>query len=225
MPNHKFWRLSSSNTTSRLARWLDAEMDLETVKCPVDEGHQRAGKRLTDLSIRLPGRSIEDFVWTWYNECLLQDHVLHALEAERFRGFEVRPVKARFEVDRTEGPQRLWELVVTGWGGVAPPASGIKLLEHCNACHHTVYSGFRDAERLIDKNQWDNSDFFIVWPLPKYIFITDRVAQAIRRAGWTGVQITALEDMQRPSGLSPGRLSNWMPDLRARQLGESLGIY
>jgi hypothetical protein len=83
---------------------------------------------------------------------------------------------------------------------------------------------------LIDDQQWDGSDFFIVWPLPGYRFTIDRVARAIREHQFTGVQFTAPESLDFngrlfPQTLSPGRLSWWMPEPRARELGEPLGIY
>ncbi|MGB9619005.1 MAG: double-CXXCG motif protein [Armatimonadota bacterium] len=222
----KFWRLGPPESTKRLAEWAE-DMDYEsTVICPLHEGHQRGGKRQPNLSIVLPGKTVDDvddFVWTWLSECLVQDHVLELFRRAGLTGYEVKPVKARFK-RTTETPPRLWELVVTGWAGVAPPESGIRLVEKCEGCGYLKYSDCDDPERLIDPSQWDGSDFFIVWPLPKFIFVTDRVAKLIRENRLTGVVLKDPRKLTNLDGFSPGRLSDWMPEARARELGGPLGI-
>jgi len=224
MTQPKFWCLCHAESTAKLAEWAE-DMDYEcTVFCPVDEGHQRAGKRLPLLSIALRGWT-EDFVWTWYSECLVQDHVLDLFKRSGFTGYDVKPVKATFKGDSKQKPPRLWELIATGWAGMAPPESGIKLVERCEACRHTHYSAASNPARLIDVSQWDGSDFFIVWPLPNFIFVTDRVARAIRDNGFSGVVLKSPSDLCFScGGFSPGRLSYSMPEERARELGGSLGI-
>jgi len=302
-------------------------MDYEsTVICPVNDGHQRAGKRMPFLSIVLPSRTVQDFVWVWGGECLLQDSIVELLRGNGFTGFEVKPVKAQFnraciddgnlilairliqilpmekllgkddffkialaggrEVDvpasigkaihemtpavqeqfeaavgkatsakqaqailakftglvaesrqllsqvkaMMEQPQapRLNELIVTGWAGMAPPESGIKLIEHCEGCGHTVYSAWTNPERLIDSSQWDGSDFFVVWPLPWRIFVTERVAKVLRDNRLSGIALKPSSDLVFSPNIIPtlstGRLSDWMPEERARQLGAKMGI-
>jgi len=223
-----FLHLSSPEPTARLAEWVDNEIDTERVRCPINDGHQRGGKRLNNLSIALPGSSVDDFVWTWCSECLLTDRVLELFKASGFTGFEVKPVKARFRY-ANEVPPRLWELVVTGWAGMAPAESGIKLIEDCPACGHKVYSAWTNPEKLIAHSQWDGSDFFMVWPIPNYVFVTERVAQTVRDNGLSGAVLKSPGELMFPRRviptLSPGRLSYSMPEQRARELGEPLGIY
>jgi hypothetical protein len=212
-------------SSSKRVEWVSDEMELEQVICPVNDGHQRVGKRLTDLSVALPGSNTEDFVWTWYSECLLTDHVLELFKAEGFTGFEIKPVKAGYKKSKNT-PPRLWELVVTGWAGIAPPETGINLVEHCESCHMRRYSTCLHPDKLIDISQWDGSDFFIVWPLVRYIFITDRVAEMIRSQRLTGAVIKPPSKLEFGGHTLGGdRLSLWMPDARARELGEPLGIY
>ena len=62
---------------------------------------------------------------------------------------------------------------------MAAAESGIRLVERCQTCGYLTYSACNNTEQIIDVTEWDGSDFFIVWPLPKCIFITDRVAQTI----------------------------------------------
>jgi hypothetical protein len=79
----------------------------------------------------------------------------------------------------------LWELAVTGWGGIAPESSGV-MLDHsasCSECGLLIYTSFTDASRLVDEKQWDGSDIFMVWPLPKFVMVANSVAELIRAEG------------------------------------------
>jgi hypothetical protein len=221
----EFWHLSSPESDAHRAWWNDDEMDLEGIVCPLDPGHQRAGKRLDPLSVLLVRTNVQDFVWTWYSECLIQDHVLDLFREEGLTGFDVKPVKARFKKKSTDIPPRLWEVVVTGWGGMAPEESGVRLKEICVGCGLSRYYGFHDGSLLINKDQWDGSDFFMVWPYPRFIFVTSRVGEVIKRHRLKGLQLIQPEALDRSDGAGGGRLSYWMPDDRARELGEPLGIY
>jgi hypothetical protein len=173
---------------------------------------------------------VEDFVWTWYTECLVRDRTLELLRRHEFSGFEVKPVTARFEKS-VQRPPTLWELRLTGWAGMAKPESGIRLDESasCKVCGKLRYTGLTNAEQLIDESKWDGSDFFIVWPLPKFVFATERVVNVIREHHLTGVRIEPVSELKTSPhvipGYSPGRLSYRMPEKRARELGEPLGIY
>jgi hypothetical protein len=202
-------------------------MKLATVNCPLEEGHRRAGKRLTDLSITVPiSADKDDFVWTWYSEALVRDHVLHQFRAQGLSGFQVKPVQARFKNFNEGPPPRLSELVVVGWAGMALAESGIKTIARCDACGHTVYSSFTNAEKLIDESQWDGSDFFIVWPLPRYILVTERVVRLIRDNHMTGVVVRPIRDLRcATNALTPGRLSYVVPEEYASKYGKPLGIY
>jgi len=220
----KFRNLVSPESTAKLAEWVHGEMDYEAVICPADDGHQRPGKRLMDLSVTLPGCSVKDIVWTWQSECLLTDRVLKLFKARGFTGFEVKPVKAAFK-GCEDKPPRLWELVVTGWAGMAPHESGIKLIRYCEACGLKTYSAPTHPAALISPSQWDGSDFFMVWPLRKFIFLTERVAQVIRENRFAGAVLKLPQDVGFSGTFSGSRLSYCMPEQRARELGEPLGIY
>jgi hypothetical protein len=177
------------------------------------------------MHLVLPASPLKDFVWTWYGECIIQDKVLHRFLSEGFTGFQPRPVYLRREQASNEPVPILWELLVTGWGGVAQAESGITRVERCAVCGRQTYTGFTNPAMLVDREQWDGSDFFLVWPMPRYIFITERVASFILAGGLTGAEVMELDRMRLPRGFSPGGLRDWMDDDRARQLGEAVDIY
>jgi len=198
-----------------------------SVVCPVVPGHRRRGPRKGALSVLLPPAAQLDFVWTWFSDCLVTSKVVDCLQKSGLRGFEVRQAKVRLKDHAGEAPS-LWELVVTGWAGIAPSDSGIRLEESCPACGNLTYTNLRDPRRLFDPNQWDGSDCFMIWPLPRYIFVSSKVFDVVRNAGFTGARFRDLQSMKPDefsSSFSPGRLSYWMPDPRAHELGDPLGIF
>ena len=222
-----FWCLCPPNSANSLVQWSPNEVSLDEVSCPLDPGHQRAGKRTSPLSVILNSNSNRhaNILWTWQGECLVTNRVAELLRSKGLSGYALNPVKARYR-DAQQIAPALNELVVKGWGGIAPMESGIRQLKSCSACGLLEYSCFTDGDRLIPVNDWDGSDFFMVWPLPRYIFVTDRVAEAIRERSFSDMRLQRPADLQCPanSTLSPGRLSYWMPKDDAARLGGDLDI-
>jgi len=225
MPSSSFAKLTSPNSPRKLAEWVDGEVEFSGHDCPIFPEHSCNGERAGDLSVALPGREVDDFVWTWYSECLVQDHVLDLFRKKRFTGFKTKPVKAKFKRADGAKPPRLQELVVTGWGGMAEPQSGIKRLSFCPHCKSVQYRTWTNPDALMNEAQWDGSDFFMIWPMPKYIFITSRVVQAIEEAKLTGYRLVGISNLYASSGtLTPGPLSEWMPERLAHERGKACGI-
>jgi hypothetical protein len=224
---------------SPMAEWGEGVL-LDDIECPVNEGHQRRGARKGNLVILFPSK-IGDVVWTWYSDMLINDRVKHLFEKAGFTGFELKPVsiggivknqRKNKLIEAKDNIGIFWEMVITGWGGLAHPESGIQFLEtqSCKHCGYLVYSHFKDTANMIDITQWDGSDFFMIWPLPKFIFVTERVADCIRKHKLKDCNLIPLEkiplkDKDLFKTLSPGRLSYYMPGERAHLLGDSLGIF
>jgi hypothetical protein len=227
MQDPTFWSLESHMQEQRLARGVKGEVNFETLFCPIDDGHQRAGKRLSNLSVSLPRPPVEDFVWTWLSDCLIKDSVLELFKKNGFSGFDVKPVRAIFKRSDTEPPP-LWELLETGSGGIAPPESGIRFIGSCPGCSFRSYSAWTDPERLIDQSQWDGSDFFSVWPVHK-LFITERVMRAIRDNKLKGYVVKPLREVVFPKSIIPevnaGPLPERIPRREALELCAKLGGY
>jgi hypothetical protein len=202
-------------------------MDLEQVVCPRFPGHQRGGKRTTDLKIVLRTTDLHDFIWFDYTgECVIQDRVLQLLRDYHVTGFEVRPVKARYE-GWNKVPPTLWQIVVVGWAGMAKPESGILLdaSTSCLECGYLHYTGLDNLKKLINQSCWDGSDFFMLWPMPTWIFVTDRVTAIIQEHRLTGTRRIDISELRKTDGFTPGRLRYYMPEDRAGKLGKPLGIY
>ena len=81
-----------------------------------------------------------------------------------------------------------------------------------------------NTAKLIDAAQWDGSDLFIVWPLPRFIFVTDPAAEIIRANRLTGAVLVEPEALVLIHGYSPGRLSRWMPEAGARSWASRWGF-
>lgn len=247
--SQKFWCLSEPDSTVGLAeRDRQRIEELEKLRGPV--GLQAAERTDIALPVLVTSRKLKDFVWTWNFNCLVQDRVLDLFRSLGFTGFEVLPIEARAKrrkpgADWDENVRafmeeqaasieipRLWEIMVTGWGGIAPPESGIKFLGYKECCIKGVtgpsYSKLTNAHYLIDEKQWDGSDFFIVWPIAKYIFVSDRVAKIIKNNKLRGCKLEPSEALVDPFAgytYNPCGLRYYLPEKRAREIGEPLGIY
>jgi hypothetical protein len=228
-----FYELARSYRYSDV-EWEDDAIEVNTTYCTLDPGHQSWTGRLNELTIVLNTPKIGDFVWTAYSECLLSDKVVNLFTKAGFTGYELAPVTIshirRGDKDVRKLPG-LWELKLRGWGGLARPESGIRLLKSCPGCNYMKYSSYTDPRELIDVAQWDGSDIFMVWPLPRFVFITEKVYSLIKENKLTGSICRPVEKMpvstlpEHLRTLSPGRLRMWFPEKRARELGEPLGIY
>jgi hypothetical protein len=134
----------------------------------------------------VPGRVAPDVIFTWSSECLVQEHVYRLLCDNRITGFWTKPATAKLK--RTGESVDVRELCVSGWGGLASPESGIREIERCAVCGYLRYSSVVNPDKLVDQKNWDGSDFFLVWPLPGFVFVTEKVVNLFSRHKLTGAQ-------------------------------------
>jgi hypothetical protein len=219
--------LLSKPKSDRCVADLDSENPYQSDKiiCRIFPDHRRA-RRVSPLNMIVPCNSPPDIIFTWMSECLIQERARKIFEDEGLTGFSTRPATAK--VQATRALLDVSELIVTGWGGIAPASSGIREVERCEGCGFLRYSGIEEPSKLIDTGNWDGSDFFMIWPLPRYRFVTQRVVEVCKRHGVSGVDFS--RNFPAPSGkvisgYSPGRLSYCMPADRAHQLGDPHGIF
>ena len=218
----KFWLLEAPENQPR-AEIRDAEY--EQITCPTHEGHRRAGKRLGDLSVIVHPLGARDFTWIWGGRALISRRVLNLFDKYGVTGFEAKPVRVFYrEAIKPPAPE-MFQLLVTGWGGLAAPAAGVSLIEWCPACRYKRYA-IAEPSRLIDPAAWDGSDLFIVWPLPGLIFASDRLADILRQERVSGLKLIPAPMIWVKKGgtASPGSLMRRMPERRARELDQRFGV-
>jgi hypothetical protein len=144
---------------------------------------------------------------------------LRVIGEHELTGFEATPAVTRLKRGDGRAPQFL-EFRVIGWAGVAPEESGINLMEYCECCGHTQYSTFTRPEKLIDQSRWDGSDFFIVWPLPRFIFMSQRARDVIVKHRLSGAAIESVGNLKSGlvSSISPGKLEYWFPPEKVEKI-------
>jgi hypothetical protein len=219
----RFWDLGAPVDPDRFADW-DKQPQFEVKRCSGSADNICLGRRLSRLSLKIKPRALGDFVWTWFHFLLINDRVLEILRRHNVTGFEIRPAEARPHSKRGPPVPRLHELIVTGWAGWVSAEAGLSVTSSCPKCPSRMYH-VDNPEHLIDPATWDGSDFFIVWPLPKQHFISDRLAEILLREGVTGIEPRPAEEIEILFAVGAGSLSCYMPEARARELGEPLGIY
>lgn len=196
-----------------------ASMEFSAKLCTGDPTHSCRHTRSEILRLVFPSGVQSDFSWTSYDEPIVTVGVMKFFEAAGISGCEFRTV----ELENTSGDSlsvNLFELRSTGWGGVASKESGIRVEKECRFCKRRVFSVFTDAESLLDIDSWDGSDMFTIWPLPRYIFVTEELRELIDDAEFTGVKMVRVEEMpvSAVGGYSPGSIFDWFEQKRAVEL-------
>ena len=97
-----------------------------------------------------------------------------------------------------------------GRGG-ASPESGITMQYYCEACHRAKYTDPNHPELMIDPSQWDGSDLFVIWPLPRFIFVTERVVDLIRNEGYKGLKTETPGDLFKDQHVIAAISVGWLP--------------
>lgn len=199
----------------------------ETTMCPVNLGtpsqHAMSQRQPNPIRVIGPVQRTTDIEWTVYRDLLIGPDIAENLRMTQFSGFELREAELYTKAE-TLIEREVFQLRVTGWGGVAPEESGIQVLKECSHCKWQVLSGFTDANKLFSIDAWDGSDFFIIWPLPKFTFVTGEVAAWFKQSGYSGVRVKPLDKFPKPvaNTYTPGRLHDWFDDDRASEIMATL---
>lgn len=173
----------------------------QSVVCSKNTGHQRAGRRITDLSLDVLSKKVVDFSQTMLSDIVVTDKARAALVASKLTGFSLRPVSiATKPSGHGSVIPKLWELVVTGNGGPAHKESGIVKLWECSACGLVRYSAFRNGI-VVDTSVYDGSDFFSVVEYPKYVLVSERAKSIIEDNGLTNVTFMESTKLTWPEGV------------------------
>lgn len=198
----------------------------ELFPCPITSEHTDGSRRIGPLSVEVKhNRRDELMIWCWIEGYVVHEKLLAEYEKQGFTGYRTAPATVRFRDGSVSTEYR--EFIVTGWAGMATPESGVRVKKSCPVCHWKNYTGITNYEKLIDWTQWTEDDFFIVWPLPRFILITERVAQMLLGEGVKTYTLKGLDDSDRRTGLdgfTVARLSGFLPEDLAIKYGEPLGL-
>jgi hypothetical protein len=199
----------------------------ETRLCRATSGYSqhRSLRRVADLFLEVKHTRRDQWIISAFFEgMVMHTRLLEEFERRGFTGYRLRPATVRFRDGSLS--HEYSQIVVSGWAGVAPPESGIELIEACGDCGYKRYSPLQHPEHLIDWSQWTGDDFFIVWPLPKYMMITRRVADVLAELK---VKSYCLKDprvsqQQYSFGYTVGALSDYVPEDLAIRYGGPLEL-
>ena len=194
----------------------------DAVSCPVNPRHSTTVPVFGPITIDPNEGDTSECLWTFMSDCLLSEAVVEEMRAVGISGFETADVLM-------SAPSRLGatykQIRPIGWGGIASPASGITVTSRCDACLHTTYSSLLYPDKLFDATQWDGSDVFMIWPMPKFIFVASRVADLLKELHVKGLELVEIDDLEIPKyGFTVGQLSHHMPPELARRIGTPLSI-
>lgn len=163
--------------------------DWEGIICPKEPGHQRAGRRITELHIDIVSKKVADFSKTLLSDIVITARALKVIEGAGLTGFCVKPIQIHHlpkGLDSSVVP-RLWEFVVTGQAGFAHPDSGIVVKARCEACGKIRYSAY-ERGIIVNESTYDGSDFFTVVEYRKHVLVSERAKKVIEESGLTNVR-------------------------------------
>jgi hypothetical protein len=198
------------------------------MRCPLNGEHRGLGARIGPLHqfVDHNDRS-EQIVWGF--DVAIHQEVVERFEREGFTGFRTNSAHVTFADGSTSDEYR--EFIVTGWGGVAPPESGVHLVENCLGCGRRTYSAITNFDRVSDRSQWSDEDFFIVFPFgTPYRFCTERAEKWLRASDIKSFSISIPFEAEKrwpfkmDAGFLRGPISEALPMELVLKYGKSLGL-
>src|SRR5436190_774981 len=130
----EYFRLESPDSQRLLASGKRMAPD-EITLCPITEGmnQHRCSRAMGDLRLEVKHNDTEQLlIFAWLESPVVHARLLEEFAKRGFSGYRLRPATVRFRNGDLSCDYS--ELIVTGWAGVAPPESGIQLIEACSGC-------------------------------------------------------------------------------------------
>ena len=195
-----------------------SDTGFKTRLCSYNPKHAAYSSIPKPLKLKSSGGITEDVTWSWFSDAIVTPDVYDLFKSHGFTGCTFSRVELYNMYEELTG-QEAYHLEVTGWGGVASPESGVRVIMQCPVCEHAVYESFNDSLALFNEKRWDGSDVFMIWPLPKTIFITERVKNMIETFDIGGVEIIPLKRIRTSidGTLIPGSVWNYLPENIAKR--------
>jgi hypothetical protein len=208
-----YFILSEPRSEHLIADGSETIKNTKYLPCVTGNQHYAGSRRSGYVSLQLHHDMREEEIIWWQFGCVIHVRLFKELVEEGFTGFISSPATVRFADGQTSNDYR--ELIVTGWVGMASVASGIHVIEQCNDCGMKRYSGFTNPDKIVDWSRWKGDDFFLVWPLPGWKLITQRLADWLLAHKVRSFNLSHFKDLNRfvnGFGYNPGQLSNYFPD-------------
>jgi hypothetical protein len=197
---------------------------LEDIPCPVSSEHMDKRRTWGNLVLQAKHNRRDEIIWSQYGNCAIHGRLAEELKLHGFSGYRLMPAAVRFP-DGSES-REYHEFMVTGWGGVARPESGVRVEETCPGCMWKRCSKLRDPAELIDEGAWTGDDFFVVWPFGEW-FLSARAIEFFHVSTLRSCVIRELEAPRPPfdqGSYSASRLSALLPEDLAIRYGRPLGL-
>src|SRR5271165_773406 len=178
----------------------------ESVECDVFKALRL--RKSTPSEVLLDPKHHDDFLWTWYHDVFVRDHVAAALRDSGLNGFELLPtIVMSGSPDR--GLPRLWELRVTGFAGFASSKMKVEKMQYCERHRAATYKLDGSFFEMIDPMKWDGSDLFTVWPFPLLYIASEKFMDFYRKMHFTGVEFEPVLERLHLGQASPGLPEQW----------------
>lgn len=210
----------------------DADVDFESIGCPVYRGHTRLGRRIGQLGIVIGSLPKSEVLWTGTSELVVTDAFAAELRAQNFTGLslEVVRVGVRRRLKGKAAP-KLWVVAVQGSPARVTATQGLRPLFRCPHCGFEPYSSYPDGIQ-VDQASWSGADFFQPVPRVTPCLVSEAVKEFILARRPLNCALIETRDMRWPKG-SPKPEDVWPPGsesapddrvAEARALANSLGF-
>jgi hypothetical protein len=212
-----FWVSPDINFDQRLS--YTSNMAMRNEVCARGRDHARRQGWPRPLGLIAPIYPLTDFECTVYNDMLVSPEIANGLKAEGFSGLYFSVARLHTTTETPLSRDAL-ELRVSGWGGVAPRKSGVQVTSECPVCKWRVYSDYTDPNELFSVDEWDGSDFFIIWPMPRFIMVTRSVRNYLLKARYSGIKLRTLRELRAGPGgtITPGHLGDWFDEEKIKEI-------
>lgn len=167
-------------------------------------------------------KSFGDMIWTYPTHCFISERLLGLFKDEGLTGFETKSANMKLVFEHDPADRIFHQLIVTGWGGVADPRSGIVQVPSDRSKH--AYSTPTDSSFIFDESQWDGSDFFLIFPLTGSRFVSARVIGLLEKFKVKYYTSKPIANYLGATEIYPAPLRCYYSDERALELGGKLGI-
>ncbi|MCW3098390.1 MAG: hypothetical protein JWL77_4008 [Chthonomonadaceae bacterium] len=151
------------------------------------------GTNIGVLDLWTKSAKLAAFEWPAVHVLVVREDVVAFLQEHKIAGWEIAPVRVE-GIRRVESIPTMYQLFVTGTGGVPITDPPIVQRSHCEVCGRTEYVGNNPSSFQLDLSQWDGSDIFrFAAPYQGYIFVTERLAEGFRDAGFKNYELPTVE--------------------------------